>query len=147
MRLIVIKQAGYRLRRGSRLLYRQPAFLFALNSGALPLKTLVEAYLARWEIEVAFRDAKTVVGVGQAQVWNKTSVEKAPALAAACHACLLLASIQALGDRRSDEVFGALPAWRKTPQTRPSVRELVSLIRKEAANEALVALEGNKMAG
>jgi hypothetical protein len=146
MRLIVIKPAGYRLRKGSRLLYRQPAFLFALNSECIPLKTLVEAYLARWEIEVTFRDAKTVIGVGQAQVWNKTSVEKAPAFVAACHACLLLATIQALGDRRSDEVFGTLPAWRKMPQMRPSVRELVNLIRKEAADETLVALEENKMA-
>ena len=146
MRLIVIKPAGYRLRKGSRLLYRQPAFLFALNSEGIPLKTLIEAYLARWEIEVTFRDAKTVIGVGQAQVWNKTSVEKAPAFVAACHACLLLASIQAFGDRRNDEVFGALPAWRKMPQMRPSVRELVNLIRKEVTDEALVALEEIKMA-
>ncbi|MBT9166420.1 MAG: hypothetical protein DDT25_01105 [Chloroflexi bacterium] len=137
MRLIVIKAAGYRLRKGSDLLYRQPAFLFALNSEGIPTRTLIEAYLARWEVEVTFRDAKNVIGVGQAQVWNEVSVEKAPAFVSACHACLLLASIKAFGDRRTDEVFGPLPAWRRIPQRRPSIRDLVNLIRKEALAEAL----------
>lgn len=147
MRLLVIKAAGYRLRKGSDLLYRQPAFLFALNAENIPIKTLIEAYLARWEIEVSFRDAKTVIGVGQAQVWNRLSVERAPAFAAACHASLLLASIAAFGDKRTDEVFSPLPAWRKIPLLRPSIRDLVSLLRKEARAEMRAEREGMKMAG
>ncbi len=146
MRLIVIKAAGYRLRKGSDLLYRQPAFLFALNAEGIPTRTLVEAYLARWEVEVTFRDAKTVIGVGQAQVWNQLSVERTPAFVAACHACLLLASIEAFGDKRTDEAFGPLPIWRKMPQRRPSIRDLVNLIRKEALAEMIEEAEEMKIA-
>ena len=145
MRLIVIKAPGYRMRKGSKLLYRQPAFLFALNAKDIPTKTLIEAYLARWEVEVTFRDAKSVIGVGQAQVWNRVSVEKTPAFVAACHACLLLASIKAFGDKRTD-AFGPLPAWRKAHQRRPSINDLVNLLRKEARAETDMALDSLKMA-
>ena len=55
--LVVIKPMGYRLRKGSKLLYREPAFLICTDPN-LDLKTLVQAYLYRWEIEVNHHDKK-----------------------------------------------------------------------------------------
>ncbi|MBM3589599.1 MAG: transposase, partial [Alphaproteobacteria bacterium] len=50
--LVVIKPLGYRLRKGSKLLYRQPAFLVCTDIG-LDLQLLVQSYIQRWEIGVS----------------------------------------------------------------------------------------------
>jgi hypothetical protein len=130
LRLIVIKPAGYRLRKGSKLLYRQPAYLIC-TSMAVPIEHLINAYLARWEVEVNFRDEKTVLGVGEAQVWNPVSAERTPAFLVAAYAALLIAQMQAFGDRRT-EAFAPSPAWRKDHPLRPSLRDLIALLRNEA---------------
>jgi hypothetical protein len=67
LQLIVIAPLAYRLRKGSKLLYRHPAFLICTDS-ALDPRQIIEAYFQRWDIEVNFRDQKTLLGVGQAQV-------------------------------------------------------------------------------
>jgi hypothetical protein len=72
MRFILIKAPGYRLRKGSKLLYREPAFLITTDL-TTPAAELIAAYLARWEVEVNFRDEKTLLGVGQAQVRHPPS--------------------------------------------------------------------------
>lgn len=132
LRLIVLKPVGYRLRKGSKLLYRQPAFLLA-TSTTLDVRHLIEAYLARWELEVSFRDEKTVLGVGQAQVRAEQAVPRAPAFLVAVYAALLLVSLRVLDDQRT-EAFEPLPAWRRRqPPVRPSLRDLIALLRKEAA--------------
>ena len=77
LRLIVIKAPGYRLRQGGKLLYRQPAWLITTDL-TTPAPELIAAYLARWEVEVNFRDEKTLLGVGQAQVRNLQAVSRAP---------------------------------------------------------------------
>lgn len=131
LRLILIKAAGYRLRKGSKLLYRQPAFLIT-TATSLDVRYLIEAYLARWELEVDFRDEKTIIGVGQAQVRSPLSVSRAPAFMVVCYAALLMVSLMVFDDQRTD-AFPKLPAWRKHPPLRPSTRDLVALLRKEAA--------------
>jgi hypothetical protein len=128
-RLLVIKAAGYRLRKGSKLLYRDPAFLFCTDS-ALAVTHLLQAYFARWEVEVNFRDEKSILGVGQAQVWNRNSISRTPAFLVACYAALLLTSLKVLEDVRDEMIFGPLPAWRRQPSPRPSSRDLVALLRK-----------------
>jgi hypothetical protein len=130
MRLIILKPAGYRLRKGSKLLYRQPAYLIGTSS-QIDIKHHINAYLARWEVEVNFRDEKTVLGVGEAQVWNPVSVERTPAFLVAAYAAVLVAQMQAFGDQRTD-AFEPLPAWRKDHPLRPSLRDLVALLRNEA---------------
>ena len=132
VRLIVLKPAGYRLRKGSKLLYRQPAFLLA-TSTTVDVRCLIEAYLARWELEVSFRDEKTVLGVGQAQVRAEQAVPRAPAFLVAAYAALLLVSLRVFDDQRT-EAFEPLPAWRRQPPLRPSLRDLIALLRKEAAD-------------
>jgi hypothetical protein len=132
MRIILIKAAGYRLFKGGKLLYREPAFLITTDL-TTPAAALISAYIARWEVEVSFRDEKTLLGVGQAQVRNPNSVERAPFFLVACYAALLFCSISVFGDRRTAD-FGPLPKWRKQPPLRPSTRDLIRRLRKEAAD-------------
>jgi hypothetical protein len=131
MRLLLIKAAGYRLRKGSKLLYREPAFLITTDL-TTPAEELIAAYLARWEVEVNFRDEKSLLGVGQAQVRHPQSVARAPAFLVAAYAMLLWSSIRVFGDRRTD-AFERLPAWRQTEPARPSTRDLIRLLQQEAA--------------
>ena len=131
VRLIILKAAGYRLRQGGKLLYREPAFLLD-TSGHLPPEDLIAGYLARWEVEVNFRDEKTEVGVGQAQVRVPQAVQRAPLFLAACYSALLWCSIAVFGDQRT-EAFGPLPRWRRQPPLRPSTRDLLRLLRSEVA--------------
>jgi hypothetical protein len=130
MRLIVIKAPGYRLRKGSKLLYREPAFLITTDL-TTPAAELIAAYLARWEVEVNFRDEKTLLGVGQAQVRHVQSVARAPAFLVAAYSMLLWSSIRVFGDRRTED-FDCLPAWRNTQPVRPSTRDLIRLLQRQA---------------
>ena len=131
LRLILIQAAGYRLRAGSKLLYREPAFLITTDLTA-PVVELIAAYLGRWEIEVNFRDEKTLIGVGQAQVRQPDSVERTPQFLVACYGALLWAQLQVFGDQRT-EAFEVLPRWRNQKPVRPSTRDLLRLLQKEAA--------------
>jgi hypothetical protein len=130
LRLIVIKAPGYRLRQGSKLLYREPAFLITTDL-TTPATELIAAYLARWEVEVNFRDEKTLLGVGQAQVRHAQSVARAPAFLVAAYSMLLWSNIRIFGDRRTQQ-FDRLPAWRNTKPARPSTRDLIRLLQQQA---------------
>ena len=130
LRLILLRAPGYRLRKGSRLLYRDPAFLITTDL-TTPASELIAAYLARWEVEVNFRDEKFLLGVGQAQVRNPQSVARTPAFLVACYAMLLWSSIRIFGDRRTD-AFERRPRWHQTEPARPSTRDLLRLLQKEA---------------
>ena len=131
MRLILIKAPGYRLRKGSKLLYRDPAFLITTDLPT-PAAQLIAAYLARWEVEVNFREEKSLLGVGQAQVRHPRSVARAPAFLVAAYAMLLWSNIRVFGDKRT-QAFEPLPAWRNTEPARPSTRDLLRLLQKQAA--------------
>lgn len=135
LRLILIKAAGYRLRKGSKLLYREPAFLLTTDL-TTPTAELIAAYLARWEVEVNFRDEKFLLGVGQAQVRHPQSVERAPALLVAAYSMLLWSNIQVFGDRRTED-FARLPRWRNQEPLRPSTRDLIRLLQSQAADSNL----------
>jgi hypothetical protein len=90
VQVVVIRPLAYRPRKGARLLYRNPAYLVCTDV-ALPLDRVVQSYVWRWEIEVNFRDEKTVMGAGQAQVRTPESVQSVPLLVVAAYSCLLLA--------------------------------------------------------
>src|SRR6478609_5389467 len=89
LQLVFIKPLAYRLRKGSKLLYRDPAYLICTDP-ALEARQVIEAYFQRWDIEVNFREEKTLLGVGQAQVRSEASVESAPALTVAAYGMLLV---------------------------------------------------------
>jgi len=92
--LIVIRPLGYRLSKGSKMLYREPAYLICTETG-LDIKNILQAYLWRWEIEVDFREEKTLLGCGQAQVRNPNSAESLPAFVATMYGLLHIASHRA----------------------------------------------------
>jgi len=136
LRLIVIAPQPYKLSKHSRTNYRQPAYLLAtdlMNS----VKLLIQNYFDRWQIEVNHRDEKSLLGVGQAQVWSAMSIPRHPAFAVASYSMLLLAAMQTFGTDRT-EAFDSLPKWRKKG-AHYSTLDLLSLLRKEINNETSVS--------
>lgn len=134
LRLIVIAPLGYRPRKTSRLLYRQPAFLVSTQTQA-PLSELLQAYVWRWEIELNFRDQKQIIGVGQAQVRNQNSVQTQPQFATFAYALILLAANRSLN--KLNQTL-PLPRWRK-PNSKPrtSTQDLIRQLRAELWGKAL----------
>ncbi len=132
LRVIVIAPTPYRKSQSKKLYYRDPAYLLTsdLRGSA---KQLLQIYFDRWQIEVNHREEKDTLGVGQAQLWNVTSVPKQPVLAVAAYSALLLASLRAFGAQRG-KAYAELPKWRRKAR-RPSCLDLVTLLRKEMAQQ------------
>mgnify|MGYP001419193701 CR=1 FL=1 len=101
VRLFVVAPVGYRTSKNGRQYYRQPASLLTTDL-TTPAAQLLQDYFDRWGIEVNHRDEKEILGVGQAQVWNKDSVSKVPALLVAMYSWLILS------------VSAAVENWPKT---------------------------------
>jgi hypothetical protein len=127
LRLIIVSPRPYKSY-GRKQLYKQQAYLLTDNQ-TLDAVTLIQQYVNRWEIEVNHRDEKNNIGLGQAQVWNKKSVDKQPALLIAAYSMMLLASLKCYGTDRANEYLPQ-PKWRKG-STRPSCNDLLNLMRKE----------------
>ena len=135
LQLIVIAPLAYRPRKGSKLLYRDPAYLICTDP-ALEARQIIETYFQRWDIEVNFRDEKTLLGIGQAQVRAEPSVESAPALAVAAYGLLLVSAQRAFGNSTA----GLLPqpkwaAASKGPRT--STQQLIHQLRAEVWGRGL----------
>jgi hypothetical protein len=130
LRLFVVAPTPYFKSKSRKVYYRDPAYLLTtdLHSSA---KQLLQIYFDRWQIEVNHREEKDTLGVGQAQLWNVTSVPKQPVLAVASYSALLLASLQAFGAERGT-AYAELPKWRRSAR-RPSCLDLITLLRKEMA--------------
>jgi hypothetical protein len=135
LQLLIIAPLAYRLRKGAKLLYREPAYLICTDP-ALDPREIIEAYFQRWDIEVNFRDEKTLLGVGQAQVRHASSVESAPALTVASYAMLLVSAQRAFANSRD----GLLPQpkWaHHTSQSRLSTQQLIHQLRAEVWGRGL----------
>jgi hypothetical protein len=128
LQLVVIKPLGYRLRKGSKLLYRQPAFLICTDP-LLDLPILLQAYVDRWQIECSHRDEKSLLGVAQGQVWSPKAVNRLPQFQVALYSLLMLASILAYGFQRT-VAYLPLPLWRGKA-VRPSIQDLLNLLRDQ----------------
>jgi hypothetical protein len=129
LQLVVIAPLGYRLRQHSKLLYRQPAFLICTDP-ALDLRAVVHSYVQRWGIEVNFREEKTLLGVGQAQVRNPASVEAVPALQVASYAMLLLASLRIAGATQRPDLLPS-PKWVDSARQGFSTQRAIRQLRAE----------------
>ncbi|HKD01053.1 MAG TPA: transposase, partial [Terriglobales bacterium] len=135
LQLVVIAPLGYRLRKGSKLLYRQPAFLICTDP-QMDLPTLLQGYVQRWDIEVNFREEKTLLGVGQAQVRHPNSVEDVPALQVASYAMLLLSMRRATALSPLDTL--PPPKWASAQAPpRQSTQHGISQLRGEVWGRAL----------
>ncbi len=132
LRLIVIAPTPYRKSKTKKMYYRHPAYLLTSDLHSSP-QQLLQIYFDRWQIEVNHREEKDTLGVGQAQLWNVTSVPKQPVLAVAAYSALLLASLEAFGAGRGT-AYAPLPKWRRNAR-RPSCLDLITLLRKEMAQQ------------
>lgn len=131
VRLVVISPLAYRPRKGAKLLYRDPAYLICTDP-QLPLGQLLQAYLWRWEVELNFRDEKTLLGVGEAQVRTQPAVETVPALIVAAYAFLLLA-----GTANGYSSALPLPKWRTPKPPRDSTAHLIGVLRSQLWGRAM----------
>jgi len=90
---------------------------------------LMQSYLDRWQIEVAHRDGKTLMGVGEAQVRHPQAVSRQPAFVMAVYGALLLAPLLAAKDERP-VFYHPTPAWYDGP-LRPSLEDIRRVVRQE----------------
>jgi hypothetical protein len=132
--ILVIAPLAYRPRAGSRLLYRQPAYLLCTDA-KMSLRRMLQSYLWRWEIEVNFRDEKTLLGVGEAQVRTAESSARVPATAVAAYGLLLVAAAEAYPEQSA--MLLPPPRWRTRKPPRPSTATLLDHLRFEHFAQAL----------
>lgn len=130
LRVIIIAPLHYRLSAGSRLLYRKPAYLICTDP-EIPVNEILQAYLWRWGIETNFRDEKTILGTGQAQVRNPNSVKSIPQMMVASYSLLLLAGIKIWGVKGVPDL-GNTPKWQNhMKKQRLSTLDLIKQLRYE----------------
>lgn len=129
LRLIVIAPLAYRLTKNSRVLYRKATYLICTDPNA-SIEEVLQAYIWRWDIEVNFRDEKTLLGVGQAQVRHEHSVENVPALAVAAYAMLLTSAVEAYGPTGNPDSLPK-PKWNRKKRLRASTQSLIQQLRHE----------------
>ena len=117
--------------------------VFGCPPGLKVERQQIQAYLDRYQIEFNHRDAKTVLGVGEAQVWGKKSTPRVPEFIMAAYSALLLAGLAAYGPKRG-EIYRELPKWRRKAK-RPSCQDLVTLLRQQLAREEDTASTADQM--
>ena len=136
LRLMVIAPLGYRLRKGSKLLYRKAAYLICTDE-QISDEEYLQTYLWRWGIEVNFRDEKSELGVGEAQVRTAASNRTAPACAVAAYSFLWLAALE--GAAEGIEPVPQ-PKWRKPKKPEDlGTADLIKALRSEQWAEQIEA--------
>ncbi len=127
LQMVVIAPLGYRLKKGGKMLYRNPAYLICTDND-LPIDKLIQAYIWRWEIEVNFRDEKTLNGCGDAQVRNEISAAKLPAFIVVMHSFIHLADY--ITARNTSKVILPKAKWERTKTNlRASTNNILNLFR------------------
>lgn len=129
LQLVIIRPLGYRLTKNSKVLYREPAYLICTDS-TMALDKLLQAYIWRWEIEVNFRDEKTLFGCGQAQVRNEKSVKNLPAFITAMYSFIHLAAHRAC-QKRNESILPRPKWYPAKPEQRITSSEIVNLFRTQ----------------
>lgn len=129
LQVVVLAPTPYRLTRQSKMLYRQPAYLICTDPDA-PVQQVVQHYLWRWDIEVNFRDQKTLLGLGEAQVRTPHAVQNVTAVAVAAYALLLCAAARCQHNGISTEHLPT-PKWQRTKSHRPTTADLIRNLRHE----------------
>lgn len=131
LRLIAIEPLGYRSKKNSKILYRQPAYLICTDPSR-DLQEVVQAYFWRWEIEVNHRDEKNILGVGQVQVRDPAAAARVPAFLVGSYAFALLAAHHVIRQHPLAEAI-ARPCWQKKggDPLRPPFQHIVQSMRTE----------------
>ena len=130
MQLVIIRPLGYRLSKTSKILYRDPAYLICTDAN-LAIDKLLQSYVWRWEIEVNFREEKTLLGCGQAQVRNIRSAETLPAFTAAIYGLLQIAAHRSFSE--PEPAILPRPKWYpKKELTRHTTGDLLNNFKAQA---------------
>jgi hypothetical protein len=115
------------LTKNSKTIYKQPAYLIHTNSDQ-SVEKLIQAYLWRWEIEVNFREEKTLIGCGQSQVRTEKAVKNLPAFVTAMYAFINLAAHKAC--RQRTQQLLPRPKWYPAKaEQRITGSEMINLFR------------------
>ena len=141
LQLVIIRPLAYRLTNSSKTLYREPAYLICTDND-LDIEKLLQAYLWRWEVEVNFRDEKTILGCGQAQVRNMYSAARAPEFSVAMYGMLKMAAHQ--NNKERDKAVLPRPLWDLAKENqRLATNEIINLFRAHLwADTDTKSLEG-----
>jgi hypothetical protein len=133
VQMLILRPLAYRPHKGAKLLYREPAYLICTDT-ITPTDRILQAYLWRWEIELNFRDEKTLLGVGEAQVRKEKSTQNVPAFIVAAYAFLLLAGT--IGKNRTKML--PRPKWQQyKTATRSTTQQMISLFRSQLWGQAI----------
>jgi hypothetical protein len=120
LQLIIIRPVAYRLTKNSKLNYREPIYLICTDP-RLNIEELLQAYLWRWGIEVNFKEQKTFLGCGQAQVRTEESCQNVPAFHTAVYSLLQLAS------NKDKLVELPRPKWyKKVSKSKPTTGDILN---------------------
>jgi hypothetical protein len=134
--LLIVRPIAYRLRKGAHLSYRHPAYLLCSDPALAP-QQILQAYLWRWEIELNFRDEKTLLGFGQPQVRCDPAVRTTATFFVFVYALLLLA----LEHCHLAHSPLPRPRWQRLRPRRPHSRittpQAISLLRADLWTSAL----------
>jgi hypothetical protein len=142
VQVMVIAPLRYRLSKGSSLLYRNPAYLICTDT-SISAEEILQAYLWRWDIEINFRDEKTLLGIGQAQVRNPVSVKVVPQMMVASYSLLLLAGIKLWGLRGIPQSVN-MPKWQNTTKKyRASTNDLIKQLRTDLWADSICSVNFN----
>jgi len=129
MQLVVVRPLAYRLKKGSKMLYRKPAYLLCTDPD-MPVAQLLQAYIWRWEIEVNFREQKTVIGCGKPQVRTKRAVESVHAFMVAVYAMILTADHNIRRKKKEERL--PRPKWyQKQTKRRQTTGDLLNLFKAQ----------------
>lgn len=129
LQLIVIAPTRYRLTKGGKTYYRKPAYLICTDAQA-PLQDALQHYLWRWDIEVNFRDLKTLLGLGEAQVRTPAAVQNVTGTAVAAYAMLLVAAASCRHPNKDTQQLPP-PKWHPNKRSRPTTMGLIQNLRRE----------------
>jgi hypothetical protein len=146
LQVMVIAPLRYRLSQHSHLLYSEPAFLICTDPD-IPVDKLLQAYLWRWGIETNFRDEKTLLGTGQAQVRNPAAVKAVPQMMVAAYSLLLLSGIKLWGVKGMPQLCN-MPKWQNSKKKRrASTNDLIKQLRSDLWADSIASMNFNDFAG
>lgn len=141
--LLIVRPIAYRVRKGAKRDYHSPAYLLCTDPTLSP-QQILQTYLWRWEIEVNFRDEKTLIGLGQTQVRKLEAVQSTSSFVVFAYSLLLLALAQ------TGQLHSPLPRplWirpnPKRPLQRISTSQAISLFRAQLWENGPVSALPNK---
>lgn len=127
LRLLVVRPLAYRLTKKSRLLYRDPAYIICTDSDLSP-EQVMQNFVWRWEIELNFRDEKTLMGVGEAQARTKEASSLIPPFIVAAYSYLQIACHKTYGF--SEPKKFVKPKWQlNKTERRLTTQKMIGLFR------------------